>query len=108
MAIFIGTNTITPIRKRLAVEEAVRGVIGEREGAWRGRFTEAGGKDKWDVILKGPNGFHRAHHFCGEECTPLHMAVAIVSTGKWASKPITISSELAVIGEWRGNEAKTN
>ena len=79
MAIFIGTNTITPVRKRLAVDQAVRGAIGEQEGTWRVRITESAGKDKWDIILKGPDGFYWAHHFCDEECTPLHVAVAIAS-----------------------------
>ncbi len=97
MAIFIGTNTITPVRKRLAVDQAVRGAIGERDGTWRVRISESAGKDKWDVILKGPDGFYWAHHFCGEECTPLHMAVAIASDLEtWALNPDSASSELVL------------
>jgi hypothetical protein len=104
MAIFIGTNTITPGRKRLAVDQAVRGAIGEREGTWRVRITESAGKDKWDIILKGPNGFHWAHHFNGVECTPLHMAVAIASDlEKWDLIPATALSGLA-----EGLEKKTS
>ena len=96
MAIFIGTNTITPVKKRLAVDQAVRGAIGGREGTWRARITESAGKDKWDIILKGPNGFHWAHHFNGVECTPLHMAVAIASDlEKWDLKRAAAVSGLA-------------
>jgi hypothetical protein len=95
MAVFIGTNTTTPVKKRLAVDRAVRGAIGEREGTWRVRITESAGKDKWDVIVKGPNSFHWAHHFCGVECTPLDMAVAIASDlEKWDLKPATALSGL--------------
>ena len=96
MAIFIGANAITPVKKRLTVDQAVRDAIGRREGTWRVRITESAGKDKWDVILKGPNGFHWAHHFCGVECTPLQMAVAIASDlEKWDLKRATAVSVLA-------------
>jgi hypothetical protein len=77
MAGFIASNTISSVKKRLAVNRAVLEPIGEREGAWRVSVTESPDKDLCNVIVKGPNGFQWALDFEGKECTASHVGSTV-------------------------------
>jgi len=70
---FIASNTINPVKKRLAVNQAVLKAIGEREGAWRVSIVESPDELSWTVTVKGPNGVGCKHRFEGKECTPSHV-----------------------------------
>jgi hypothetical protein len=77
MAVFIASNTISSVRKRLAVDQAIRDAIGEREGAWRVSIAEAPNKSAWNVIVRSPAGFYWAHHFEGRQCTTSELKTVV-------------------------------
>ena len=70
MAVFIASNTISSVTKRLAVDRAILDAIGQREEAWRVAVAESPDQSVWNIVVKGPNGFQWTHHFEGTECTP--------------------------------------
>lgn len=67
---FIALNTISSVRKRLAVNRAVLEAIGGRLGGWRVYIDESIDKRIWNATVKGPNGFFWTGRFGGRECTP--------------------------------------
>lgn len=99
MAGFIASNTISSVKKRLAVNRAVLEAIGEREGAWRGSITESPDKHAWNVIVKGPNGFRWTQRFEGKECVPSHVGSAVRAALEEADEELSIAlSELVKEG----------
>jgi hypothetical protein len=78
MSILI-SSTISAAKKRLAVNQAIRDAIGEREGSWRVFIAESPDRHAWNVVIRNPNGFHWAQHCIGSQCTPGYVSEAIQS-----------------------------
>ena len=99
MAGFIASNTISAVKKRLAVDRAVLEAIGERDGTWRVSITESPDKHVWNVIVKGPNGFRWTQQFSGKECVPTHVGSTVHAALEKADEELsTALSELVKEG----------
>ena len=109
MAGFIASNTISPVKKRLAVNQAVLEAIGEREGGWRVSITESPDKLVWNAVVKGPNGFRWTQHFEGRECVPSHVGSTVHAALEKADEELsTVLSELVKEGVMFTREARAD
>jgi hypothetical protein len=77
MAAFVTSNTISSVKKQLAVNNAILEAIGNREGVWRASIAESSDKPVWLVTVKGPNGFGTTQRFEGKDCRPAHIGSCI-------------------------------
>ena len=59
-----------PQHLQAAVAEGIFSAIGDREGLWEIDITSELKANAWDVEVMGPNNFHWARRFSGEDRDP--------------------------------------